>query len=55
MTTLKTLLAAAALAALPGLAAAQCSWGKTEQITQSCAPGTSWDAAAGACVAEATS
>ena len=54
MTTLKTLLAAAALAAAPGLALAQgCSWSK-QQMTQSCAPGSTWDATAGVCAPDAT-
>jgi hypothetical protein len=54
MTKMKTILAAAALVAAPGLAAAECSWGKAEQVTMSCAPGTTWDATAGVCVPEAT-
>ncbi|PWJ21066.1 adenylosuccinate lyase [Jannaschia seohaensis] len=54
MTKLKMILAAAALVAAPGLASAQCSWGKSEQVTMSCAPGTTWDATAGVCVPEAT-
>ncbi|MGB3556636.1 MAG: hypothetical protein WBA25_18570 [Jannaschia sp.] len=52
MTKLKTILAATALVAAPGLAMAECNWSKTEQVTMSCAPGTSWDATAGACVTE---
>ncbi|TFL17885.1 adenylosuccinate lyase [Jannaschia formosa] len=56
MTKMKTILAAAALVAAPGLASAQCNWGKMEQqVTMSCAPGTTWDATAGTCVPEATS
>ena len=55
MTTIRTILAAAALAAAPGLALAEgCSWGKQHQITQSCAPGSTWDATAGICAPDAT-
>ncbi|WP_371154452.1 hypothetical protein [Jannaschia sp. 2305UL9-9] len=55
MTTFKTLFAAAALVAAPGLATAyECNWGKAEQVTMSCAPGTTWDATAGTCTPEAT-
>lgn len=54
MTKLKTVLAAAALMAAPGLAFAEgCSWMKTQQA-QSCAPGSSWDATAQTCTPDAT-
>ena len=52
---MKTILAAAALAALPGLAAAMgCNYDRAEQVTQSCAPGTTWDADQAQCVATPT-
>lgn len=51
---IKTLLAAFILAAAPGLAFAECSWGARD-VTMSCAEGTSWDAASQTCVATATS
>ncbi|UWQ17166.1 adenylosuccinate lyase [Jannaschia sp. M317] len=55
MTKTKTILAAAALMLAPGLAAAyECNWSKGEQVTMSCAPGTSWNAASGTCTPEAT-
>jgi len=55
MTKMKTILAAAALVAAPGLASAyECNWGKAEQVTMSCAPGTTLDATSGTCVPEAT-
>lgn len=55
MKTVKTLLAAAALVGAPGLAMAECGWGKAQQTTMSCAPGTVLDASTGQCVAETTS
>ena len=55
MKTFKTLLVAAALVGAPGLAMAECNWGKTQQTTMSCAPGTTLDASTGLCVAEVTS
>ncbi|GIT90416.1 hypothetical protein JANAI62_01020 [Jannaschia pagri] len=55
MTKIKTILAAAALMLAPGIAAAyECNWGKGEQVTMSCAPGSSWDATAGVCTPDAT-
>ena len=54
MNSLRTILAAAALMVAPGLAMAECSWSKGEQVTMSCAPGTSLDAASGTCVADVT-
>ncbi|MEL6588287.1 MAG: adenylosuccinate lyase [Pseudomonadota bacterium] len=55
MKTAKTLLAAATLMALPSIAAAyECNWGKGQQVTQSCAPGSTWDATAGTCTPDAT-
>ena len=47
--TVKTVIAALALVALPALASAECNWSKTHQA-QSCATGTQWDSQAGACV-----
>ena len=54
MTSFKTILAAAALLAAPGLAAAQgCDYVKQQQA-MTCAPGSSWDATAGVCTPDAT-
>lgn len=54
--TIKTLAAAVALTLTPVLAIAEgCSFGKKEEITMSCAAGTVYDAASGACIAGATS
>ena len=55
--TIKTLLAAAALVALPLMANAQCMWGDhgSQEAAISCAEGTTWDAAAMTCVAVASS
>ncbi|AHM05555.1 hypothetical protein roselon_03297 [Roseibacterium elongatum DSM 19469] len=50
MTKIKTLLAAAALMAAPGLAMAECSWGSSHDMTMSCAQGSTWDADSQACV-----
>lgn len=52
MKTLKTLLATAALTALPGLALAEgCNYGHTETTAQiTCAPGATYDADQGTCV-----
>jgi hypothetical protein len=57
MTKLIPLATAAVLLALPTTAAAyECGvMGKAREANISCAPGTSWDATAGECVAEATS
>lgn len=52
---LKTLLAAIVLSTAPGLAVAQCFWGGAQEVTMSCAEGTTWDATAQTCVATATS
>jgi len=48
--SIKTLLAALVLTAAPGFAMAQCSWGKAEQVTMSCAEGMMWDADSAACI-----
>ncbi|WP_211097096.1 hypothetical protein [Aliishimia ponticola] len=49
MTTLKTLVLAAALMSLPGLSLAMgCSHSK--QQAQSCADGATWDSATGTCI-----
>lgn len=49
--TLKTLVAAATLMTLPGLAFAQCSQtDKVEQQAMSCAQGTMWDDTTGTCL-----
>ena len=55
MKSMKTLLATAVLVAAPGLAMAECSWNKAEQVTMSCAPGTTFDADTQSCVANPTS
>ena len=55
MKSMKTLLAATAFVAAPGFAMAECSWSKTEQVTMSCAPGTTYDTATQSCVANPTS
>lgn len=56
MTTWKTLLAAAVLAAAPTMGFAyECNWGKAEQTTMSCAPGTAWDADTRTCVTSVSS
>jgi hypothetical protein len=47
---LKTLIAAATLAVLPGLSFAQCSQAdKVDQQAMSCIPGTQWDATTSTC------
>lgn len=53
--TLKTAMAAFVLALTPALASAECSWGKQEQITMSCADGTQYDAETQTCVPVSTS
>ncbi len=50
---LRTLVAALALAALPGIGFAAC-FGDHQKTTMSCADGTVWDATKGTCVAEVT-
>lgn len=55
MNAFKTFLAAAALVTLPGAAlAGGCNWTKHDQVTMSCAPGTTLDAETGRCVADVT-
>ncbi|TDK51276.1 carbohydrate-binding module family 14 protein [Antarcticimicrobium luteum] len=51
--TIKTLLIAASLIALPALSYAMCS--EREHQAQSCAPGTVWDAAQETCVEQINS
>jgi hypothetical protein len=53
MTTIKTLLAAAALIAAPALAMANCPF--DHQVTMSCTDGTNWDADSQSCVPVASS
>ena len=53
--TLKTTMIALVLALAPALAAAECSWGKQEQITMSCADGTQYDTDTQSCVPVSTS
>ncbi|MFW5655935.1 MAG: adenylosuccinate lyase [Roseicyclus sp.] len=48
--SIKTLLAAFVLTAAPGLALAECGWGKADQVTMSCAEGMMWDADSATCV-----
>jgi len=50
----KILLTAFVLAATPGIALAQCSWGKSESVA-SCAAGSVWDSATERCVVSTTS
>ena len=51
----KMLLAALVVVAAPTLAAAECSWGKHQQTTMSCAEGSTWDPNAQTCVPVASS
>lgn len=55
--TLRTLVAAAALAVSPVLAGAQCAGdhAKADQQAMSCLPGTAWDAETGLCLPVASS
>lgn len=55
MTKTRTILAAAALALVPALASAECSMNSAKQATMTCAPGTTFDAQTGTCVAEVSS
>jgi len=52
---IKTLLAAFVLTAVPGFAYAECSWGRMQEATMTCADGTTWDSASQTCVVTATS
>ncbi len=47
---LKIILAAAALAFAPGMAAAMCSWEKTQQSASQCGAGQVWDADSETCI-----
>lgn len=51
--TFKTALVAIALATLPAIASAECSW--SHQQAQSCAQGTVWDADSRTCVEQVNS
>lgn len=51
----KTLLAAAALMALPGMAAAMCGWERTQQSASQCEQGQVWDESAQTCIAPVSS
>jgi hypothetical protein len=51
----KTFLAAAVLALLPGLSFAMCSDAKMDQQAMSCAEGSQWDATSATCVPVTTS
>ena len=50
----KILLTAFVLAAAPGIALAQCSWGKSES-SASCAAGSAWDSDSQRCIVSTTS
>lgn len=52
---IKTLMTAAALTVLPGLAMAMCSGMKYDTMAMSCAEGSTWDAETRTCVPAATS
>ncbi len=52
---LAALLATAFVLMTPTLAAAECSWGASTDMTMSCADGTTWDSASQSCVPTATS
>lgn len=52
---IKTFLAAFVVMAMPGFAYAECSWGRMQEASMSCAEGMTWDATAQICVATATS
>ena len=52
---LKVTIAALALAALPSLSFAMCSWEKHETTASQCGEGQTFDAATGTCVTAATS
>jgi hypothetical protein len=52
---LKVTLAALALALAPGMAAAMCSWEKTEQSASNCPQGHSWDESSQTCIAPVSS
>lgn len=51
----KVIVAAAALALAPGMAAAMCSWEKTQQSASQCGQGQVWDAESGTCIAPVSS
>ena len=54
--TINKTIMTAVLVAAPGIAAAyECNGMKSERITMSCAPGTSFDAASNSCIAAGTS
>lgn len=52
---LKTTLAALALAALPAVAVAECSWQHMKESATTCPEGSVLDATTGACVKQTTS
>ena len=55
MSKLKTLVAAAAITAAPAAAFAEgCAWHQDRQANITCAPGSTYDAGAGTCVANPT-
>ncbi len=52
---MKVTLAALALALAPGMAAAMCSWEKTQQSASQCQQGQTWDEASQTCIAPVSS
>ncbi|WP_201155860.1 hypothetical protein [Rhodobaculum claviforme] len=52
---IKVTLAAAVLALAPGMAAAMCSWEKTQQSASQCGAGQVWDAESQGCVTPVSS
>ena len=52
---LKMTLAAAVLAFAPGMAAAMCSWEKTQQSASQCGAGQVWDTDSQACITPVSS
>lgn len=51
----KVAVAVLALAVVPGIAAAQCGWEKTQQSASQCPQGHSWDEGTQSCVAPVSS
>ena len=51
----KLFVAAVALSLAPGVAAAMCSWERTQQSASTCEQGTTWDAETQTCIAPVSS
>lgn len=49
------LLTTAVLLLAPGIVSAECQWGHSNEVTMSCADGTTWDAQSASCIPTATS